>query len=44
MRPAKTIAMAIGVIGIIKTGHVENEQPSVRGETAFVRNLFSAAA
>ncbi len=44
MRSAKMTHMAIGAIGIIETVHVKNEQPNVRGETAFVRNLFSAAA
>lgn len=41
MRSAKAKLMAIRSI---KDGHVENKRSGVRGETAFVRNLFSVAA
>ncbi len=36
--------MAIEVIRSIKTGHVENKQPGVVGEIAFIRSLFPDAA
>ncbi len=44
LRTAKAALQGYEAIRTIKRGHICNKQPGVRGEIAFVRNLFDLAA
>jgi len=44
LRCAKATLQGMETIRTIKNGHIQNRQPRVRGEVAFVRQLFGLAA
>ena len=44
LRSAKATLQAVETIRAIGNGHIQNKQPGVRGEIAFVHALFGLAA